>query len=39
MTKLESFVKYSFTFFVGSALALGGICGLIAIFGFIFGAR
>jgi hypothetical protein len=39
MTKLESVVKYGFIFLVGSTLALGGICGLIAISGFIVGTR
>ena len=37
MTTRESVVKYGFIFFIGSALTVGGVCGLIAIFGFIFG--
>jgi len=38
MTIIESIVKYGFIFFIGSALTVGGVCGLIAIFGFVFGA-
>ena len=37
MTLIERVVKYGFIFFIGSALTVGGVCGLIAIFGFIFG--
>jgi hypothetical protein len=37
MTIIERVVKYGFIFFIGSALTVGGVCGLIAIFGFIFG--
>jgi hypothetical protein len=37
MTIIESVVKYGFIFFVGSAFTLGGVCGLMAICGFIFG--
>jgi len=37
MTIIESVVKYGFVFFIGSALAVGGVCGFMAIFGFIFG--
>jgi hypothetical protein len=37
MTIIESVVKYGFIFFIGSAFTVGGVCGLIAIFGFIFG--
>jgi hypothetical protein len=39
MTIAESVVRYGFIFFIGSALTVGGVCGLMAIFGFIFGAR
>jgi hypothetical protein len=38
MTLIERVVKYGFIFFIGSALTVGGVCGLMAIFGFIFGA-
>ena len=38
MTLTERVVKYGFIFFIGSALTVGGVCGLMAIFGFIFGA-
>ena len=38
MTIIECVVEYGFIFFIGSALTVGGVCGLIAIFGFIFGA-
>jgi hypothetical protein len=34
---IERVAKYGFIFFIGSALTVGGVCGLIAIFGFIFG--
>jgi hypothetical protein len=37
MTIIESVVKYGFIFFVGSALTVGGVCGLKALFGFVFG--
>jgi hypothetical protein len=37
MTIIGSVVKYGFIFFIGSALTVGGVCGLMAIFGFIFG--
>jgi hypothetical protein len=38
MTILEKVVKYGFIFFIGSALTVGGVCGLMAIFGFMFSA-
>jgi len=38
MTLIERVVKYGFIFFIGAALTVGGVCGLMAIFGFIFGA-
>jgi hypothetical protein len=38
MTIKESVVKYGFIFFIGSALTVGGVCGILAIFGFMFGA-
>ena len=38
MTLIERVVKYGFIFFIGSALTVGGVCGLMAIFGFLFGA-
>ncbi len=38
MTIMESIAKYGFIFFIGSALTVGGVCGLMAIFGFMFGA-
>ena len=37
MTIRASVVKYGFIFFIGSALTVGGVCGLMAIFGSIFG--
>jgi len=37
MTILESAVKYGFIFFIGFALTVGGVCGIMAIFGSIFG--
>jgi hypothetical protein len=37
MTMIKSVVKYGFIFFIGSALTVGGVCGLMAIFRFIFG--
>jgi hypothetical protein len=36
MTVIESVVKYGFIFF-GSIVTVGGVCGLMAIFGFVFG--
>ena len=38
MTIKESVVKYGFIFFIGSALTVGGVCGILAIFSFMFGA-
>jgi len=38
MPILEKVVKYGFIFFIGSALTVGGVCGLMAIFGFMFSA-
>jgi hypothetical protein len=37
MTIIKSVAKYGFIFFIGSALTVGGVCGLMAIFSFIFG--
>ncbi len=36
MTIIESVARYGFIFFIGSALTVGGVCGLMAIFRFIF---
>jgi hypothetical protein len=38
MTLIDRVVKYGFIFFIGAVLTVGGVCGLMAIFGFIFGA-
>jgi hypothetical protein len=37
MTMLENAVKYGFIFFIGFALTVGGVCGIMAIFGSVFG--
>jgi len=37
MTMLQSAVKYGFIFFIGFALTVGGVCGIMAIFGSTFG--
>jgi len=37
MMIIESVAKYVWIFLIGFALTVGGVCGLIAIFGFIFG--
>jgi hypothetical protein len=37
MMMIKSVVKYGFIFFIGFALTVGGVCGLMAIFSFIFG--
>ncbi|MDD1721828.1 MAG: hypothetical protein LUP95_07575 [Euryarchaeota archaeon] len=37
MTMRESVVKYGFIFVVGSVVTVGSLCGLLAIFGFVFG--
>ncbi|MGZ4949180.1 MAG: hypothetical protein ACXV5D_09090 [Halobacteriota archaeon] len=38
MTITQGVVRYGFIFFIGSALSVGGVCGLMAIWGFISGA-
>ncbi len=38
MTIMQSAVKYGFILFIGSALTVGGVCGVMAIWGFILGA-
>jgi hypothetical protein len=34
---LESAVKYGFIFFIGFSLTVGGVCGITAVFGSVFG--
>ncbi len=34
---VDSAVKYGLIFFIGSALTVGGVCGVMAIFNFIYG--
>ncbi len=36
-TQMSRAAKYGFIFFVGTAITIGGVCGLVAIAGVIFG--